>query len=631
MDPAAEGQPGVDAGPPQHEEQQQQREGADGELGDDDLDRMMEERVWCLAENLLFDEGFRILQDMMRVSFEPEVESFLRQLYDKVYVRCIDSIRRLYEGSTTLRLALAHSYGLMSLGCPDLVTWEHRRHSWNNYALLVEFLADTTCAKDKDMILLPAQWLWDMLDEFVYQFQDSCRFLQRRCKALAEAPDRKELLAELESSSSNSNSRSSTSGSRKKKESEVAAEAAAAARAVAAATAAQAAAAGLQAGDLEVWPAFRVFELLQKMVQQSGIKNLLQQQRQDPAGTKGFENEIGYQLGYFALILQLRLQTQVGLFYAAVAAVEDIEISPKAFYWRVPAAHICFVFHLGFAYMMLRRYQDAIRLMSQTLIALARQRGQLAGTASSQSATITRGVDRMHVLLLICAKLSGSKLDDSIHQTIKERYTDKYYKLQQDTEEAYCELFTWAAPRFVDPAAPPTYDEEAFERFVTGKGEVRVRICKLFLKDVESRRKVNAINSFTKLYHNIPLAKLGRLMDENCEDPQSRVRAELMAARLKSFQKVWRAGSLVSGELQQPHTEGLVDYKIEGDMVHVKNQQTQRVYVDYFVKQIEKTEALIVAAQQAVVPPASQQQQQQQQQQEGLGVSKDRRKPQVAF
>ncbi|KAL8429890.1 hypothetical protein Efla_004704 [Eimeria flavescens] len=605
MDPAPEDQAAADAGQQQHDEQpQQQQESAEVELGDDDLDRMMEERV----------------------TFEPEVESFLRQLYDKVYVRCMDSIRRLYEvdypaisekyfsncpwpsvelaadfyrqyqryHSLIMTLYTELYYRHLYLRCPDLVTWEHRRHSWNNYALLVEFLADTTCAKDRDMILLPAQWLWDMLDEFVYQFQDSCRFLQRRCKALADSPDRKQLLAELES-------------------------------------------------DLEVWPSFRVFELLQKMVQQSGIKSLLQQQRQDPAGTKGLENEIGYQLGYFALILQLRLQTQVGLFYAGVAAVEDIEVSPKAFYWRVPAAHICFVFHLGFAYMMLRRrlellllvclcvirrYQDAIRLMSQTLVALSRQRGQLAGTASTHGSTITRGVDRMHVLLLLCAKLSGTKLDDSIHQTIKERYTDKYYKLQQDTEEAYCELFTWAAPRFIDPAAPPAYDEEAFGRFAAGKGEIRVRVWKLFFKDVESRRRVNTINSFTKLYHNIPLAKLGRLVDPACEDPQSRVRAELMAAKLKSFQKVWKAGSLVSGEVQQPHTEGLVDFKIEGDMVHVRNQQTQRVYVDYFVKQIEKTEALIAAAQQAVVPSASQQQQQQQ---DGLGVSRDRGKPQVAF
>ena len=29
--------------------------------------------------------------------FEPEVENFLRELYDKLYIRCMDSIRRLYE------------------------------------------------------------------------------------------------------------------------------------------------------------------------------------------------------------------------------------------------------------------------------------------------------------------------------------------------------------------------------------------------------------------------------------------------------------------------------------------------------------------------------------------------------
>lgn len=591
MDPTVETQGAVAAAEHLHQ-QQQQRDGVEVELGDEDLDRMMEERV----------------------TFEPEVENFLRQLYDKVYIRCIESIRRLYEvdypsiserffaatpwpsvelvGDFYRQYQRYHSlimtlytelyYRHLFFRCPEMVTLDHRRESWNNYALLVEFLADTTCSKDRDMILLPAQWLWDMLDEFVYQFQDSSRWIQRRCKALADSPDRKRLLTELE-------------------------------------------------GDLEVWPACRVFELLQKIVQQSGIKSLLQQQRQDPVGTKGLENELGYQLGYFALILQLKLQVQVGLFYAGVAAVEDIEVSAKAFYWRVPAAHVSFIFHLGFAYMMLRRYQDAIRVMSQTLLTLGRQRTQLASSASYQSATITRSSDRMHVLLLICAKLSGSKLDDSIHQNIKERYSDKYYKLQQDTEEAYCELFTWAAPRFVDPAAPPTYDDEAFDKFVAGRAEIRVRVCKLFLKDVESRRKVNTINSFTKLYHNIPLAKLGRLMDESAEDPEGRVRADLMAAKLKSQQKVWKSGSLLSGELQQPHTEGTVDFKIEGDMVHVKNQQTQRVYVDYFVKQIEKTEALISAVQHAVIAPAPQLQSNQQQQQDSPSVARDRRKPQVAF
>ncbi|OEH79828.1 eukaryotic translation initiation factor 3 subunit 6 interacting [Cyclospora cayetanensis] len=550
MDPSTEAQDAALA------VEQHPHDKVEAELADEDLDRMMGERV----------------------AFEPEVENFLRELYDKLYIRCMDSIRRLYEvdypaicekyfanspwpsvelvgdfyreyqryHSLIMTLYTELYYRHLFFRCPDLATWEHRRDSWNNYALLVEFLADTTCSKERETIMLPPQWLWDMLDEFVYQFQDASRWLQRRCKALADSPDRKKLLSELE-------------------------------------------------GDLEVWPAFRVFELLQKMVQQSGIKQMLQQQRQDPIGTKGIESELGYQLGYFALILQLRLHVQVGLFYSGVAAVEDIELSTKAFYWRVPAAHASFLFHLGFAYMMLRRYQDAIRVMSQALLSLSRQRGQLASASSFLNSSVSRASDRMHVLLLLCTKLSGTKLDDSIHQAIKERYSDKFYKLQQETEEAYCELFTWAAPRFIDPAAPPTYDDEAFEKFVSGRAEIRLRVCKLFLKDVESRRKVNTINSFTKLYHNIPLAKLGRLMDENAEEPESRVRADLMTAKLRSHQRVWKNGSLLSGDLQQPHVEGAVDFKIEGDMVHVKNQQTQRVFVDYFVKQIERTESLISA------------------------------------
>ena len=63
-------------------------------------------------------------------------------------------------------------------------------------------------------------------------------------------------------------------------------------------------------------------------------------------------------------------------------------------------------------------------------------------------------------------------------------------------------------------------------------------------------------------------------------------------------------------------------------MTVLQNQQTQRVYVDYFVKQIERTEGLITAVQHAVVAPAPQIQALQQ---ESPGGSRDRRKPQAAY
>ena len=66
------------------------------------------------------------------------------------------------------------------------------------HLLLLLLLLLFACRKDRETITLPLQWLWDMLDEFVYQFQESSRWLQRKCKTLADSPDRKRLIAELE-------------------------------------------------------------------------------------------------------------------------------------------------------------------------------------------------------------------------------------------------------------------------------------------------------------------------------------------------------------------------------------------------------------------------------------------------
>lgn len=45
------------------------------------------------------------------------------------------------------------------------ITFEHRKESWENYCKLFDILqTQTTTMK------LPNVWLWDMIDEFLYQF-----------------------------------------------------------------------------------------------------------------------------------------------------------------------------------------------------------------------------------------------------------------------------------------------------------------------------------------------------------------------------------------------------------------------------------------------------------------------------
>lgn len=47
-----------------------------------------------------------------------------------------------------------------------LITFEHRKSMWDNYVALFKVLASIEASMN-----LPNSWLWDMIDEFMYQFQ----------------------------------------------------------------------------------------------------------------------------------------------------------------------------------------------------------------------------------------------------------------------------------------------------------------------------------------------------------------------------------------------------------------------------------------------------------------------------
>ncbi|XP_028343508.1 eukaryotic translation initiation factor 3 subunit L-like, partial [Physeter macrocephalus] len=95
---------------------------------------------------------------------------------------------------------------------------------------------------------------------------------------------------------------------------------------------------------------------------------------------------------------------------------------------------------------------------------------------------MNKSVDRMYVLVMLCASLCNVKLDEGLMQTIREKYTDKYYKLQQENEDTYYELFTWSCPKFINPAMPAFEDPQALEQFSNSHAEVQLRQCKMFLK-----------------------------------------------------------------------------------------------------------------------------------------------------
>jgi hypothetical protein len=81
---------------------------------------------------------------------------------ESVYVRDGDHVFLLLYRELWYR----HAYARLSP-----LTASHRSESWSNYCDLFSVVLHGVVNMQ-----LPNQWLWDMVDEFVYQFQSFCQY-----------------------------------------------------------------------------------------------------------------------------------------------------------------------------------------------------------------------------------------------------------------------------------------------------------------------------------------------------------------------------------------------------------------------------------------------------------------------
>eukprot|EP00922_Rhytidocystis_sp_ex-Travisia-forbesii_P070844 GHVS01105768.1.p1 GENE.GHVS01105768.1~~GHVS01105768.1.p1 ORF type:complete len:603 (+),score=99.51 GHVS01105768.1:127-1935(+) len=522
------------------------------------------------------------LDGMIRhaIHFSKEVEEFLMALYDEVYDRNLENIRKLYEGdfnsitekqyaseggasrrwpsieevSTFYReydryhslivtlyseLYFRHIYSK----CTDTITSEDRKASWNNYSLLLNYFIEDECVERESGegggkgLWLPSTWLWDMLDEFVYQWQDTCRWRHQQ-KWSAEGGK----------------------------------------------------------GDEDMWKSSSVLEFLHLLVERSNVKEFMKKHKDEVYRGLPDDVELKYQLGYFGLICLLRVHVLFGNHRLGLQMVADMEFSTRSFYWRAPACHVTLFYNLGFAFMMLKRYADAVRHVSQLLIFVTKQRGYLSSQSYQQPA-MTKLVDKMFILVMICNTMNPQTraVDETITTILKDKYNDQLYKLQEDDEQSYREMFLRCAPKFVNAAAVVAGYEEG------NKNESSQRQLNLFLNEVRYMTKVSNVRSFAKLYNNIQLQKLAVLMDVK-EGGEESVRSEMLCVKHKSRQLVGRSmGPLTGGDFTPTATQ--VDFYLDQDMLHVKSSKSQTVYTEYLLNQIQRCHDLLMAIQKGTTIP----------------------------
>lgn len=248
---------------------------------------------------------------------------------------------------------------------PGGPTLDQRVFSFYNYC---DFFNLILSSESPVTMELPDVWLWEMVDEFVYQFQN---FSQYRARLTDKSDNELSLLNNVHS---------------------------------------------------KVWSILCILNVLHSLVHMSNIKQQLEVAAAggDPETVAGpFGSQSFYKmLGYFSLVGLLRVHVLLGDYYQAIKVLDPIEINKKSQYSHIPACQISTSYYVGFSYLMMRRYSDAIRTFSSILLYIQRTK-QLYSARSYQNDQINKQTDQMFHLLAICLVLHPQNIDESLQQVLR--------------------------------------------------------------------------------------------------------------------------------------------------------------------------------------------------------------------
>lgn len=265
-------------------------------------------------------------------------------------------------------------------------TMEHNLASWENYIAIF----DGILAGTLDVEVLPPDWAYGIVAEFVYQYQG---FSQYRAKVSSKSE------AEIETFKQYQN----------------------------------------------IWNTPVVFSYLQQLISKSDIVSKIK------LGEDLSKANAVTQLGYFSLISLSRAMVLIGDYYTALDLLSPINFSKKGnLYTKSPMCNVSLYYHMGFAQMMLQHFADAVQTFSTIALQVNRNRQYFSRLADAEQ--IKKLSDKSVALLSICMSFTpGVRVDDQVHRLIRDKIADLDAKLQRGEKSAYGELFLYSCPKFILP------------------------------------------------------------------------------------------------------------------------------------------------------------------------------------
>ncbi|XP_055342848.1 eukaryotic translation initiation factor 3 subunit L-like [Paramacrobiotus metropolitanus] len=482
----------------------------------------------------LYEADFRGLSEIYyqtRAWPHPKViESIIGDLPERIFILLYKELyfRHIYESSRE---------------GPSI---DQRFDSYSNYWQIFDLILNRDVPLD---VGLPNEWVWDMIDEFMYQFTHFSTY-----RAKADRIGEEELL--------------------------------------------------MLKDNPMIWNVNIVMNIWLKLVEKSRIQEQLEIYNAGGDPTSKFESgsfadhPMYKMLGYYSLISLMRLHCLLGDYYSALKVLENVELGKKHLL-QASGLQACLVatyYHVGVCYMMMRRYQDAIRTFCDLLLHQQRattpmmNRGagggslglpsQFAGGRTYQVDTLGKTVDKMYNCLAVCLVLHPMHIDESISSSLRDKLGDRLNKVQKGADEDEFEkLLTAGLPKFITPVT--NYDDIQ----PNSLKDFQMYQLSILKKEFSAQTMVGTIQSYLKLYTSMPVTKLARFVDLKEDD----LLQHLYTYKHKMTNIVHNHGSPLNGELKcRPE----LDFYIDKDMIYIADTKVAPRYGDFFVRNIQKFEEL---------------------------------------
>jgi translation initiation factor 3 subunit L len=304
-------------------------------------------------------------------------------------------------------------------------------------------------------------------------------------------------------------------------------------------------------------------------------------------------------LGYFSLIGLQRVHVLLADYHLALKVIAPIPLNKKGLYTKVIACYITLYYYTGYAYMMMRRFVDAIRTFAHILLYMSRIKQ--FHTKSYQYDAIVKRSDQMYALLVLLISTCPQRIDETISIQLRDRHADKMQLMQRGDVNTAEEVLIFGSPKFISPVPINWSDEAQREAIATSNpNQEALRLqMKTFINELKQQSLLPIIRSYLKLYTTIGIDKLAHLLERKVdEETLSQI---LLCYNHKTRGLAWQSSAAGDAPATNPATAlggkmtsfSDIAFYVEGGMIHISDTKAPRRYGDYFIRNANKFDDIV--------------------------------------